>query len=75
MMTNDPCGSMATKHTLRMLGVSEAEIPHMRHISFRRRLSDWRLLLLSRILQSGKGDRKILEIQSNDGSDMNVLLF
>lgn len=54
MMKNDPCGSMATKHTLRMLGVSEAEMPHMRHISFRRRLSDWRFLLLSRMLQSAR---------------------
>ena len=52
----DPWGSMATKHTLRMLGVSEAEMPHIRHISFRRRLSDWRFLLLSRILQSGTWD-------------------
>lgn len=46
---------MATKHTLRMLGVSEAEMPHVRHISFSRRLRDWRFLLLSRILQSGRG--------------------
>lgn len=53
MMIKDPWGSMATKHTLRMLGVSEAEMPHIRHISFRRRLSDWRFLLLSKILQSG----------------------
>lgn len=53
MMIKDPWGSMATKHTLRMLGVSEAEMPHIRHISLRRRLSDWRFLLLSRILQSG----------------------
>lgn len=45
---------MATKHTLRMLGVSEAEMPHIRHISFSLRLSDWRFLLLSRILQSGR---------------------
>lgn len=45
---------MAIKHTLRMLGVSEAEMPHIRHISFSRRLSDWRFLLLSRILQSGR---------------------
>lgn len=54
MMKKDPWGSMATKQTLRMLGVSEAEMPHIRHISFSRRLSDWRFLLLSRILQSGR---------------------
>lgn len=54
MMKKDPWGSMATKHTLRMLGVSEAEMPHIRHISFSRRLRDWRFLLLSRILQSGR---------------------
>ena len=29
MMTKEPWGSMATRHTLRMLGVSEAEMPHM----------------------------------------------
>jgi len=58
MMINDPWGSMATKHMLRMLGVSEAEMPHIRHISFRRRLSDWRFLLLSRILQSGTSREK-----------------
>lgn len=53
MMIKDPCGSMATKHTLRMLGVSEAEMPHIRHMSFRRRLSDCRFLLFNRMLQSG----------------------
>lgn len=52
MMIKDPWGSMATRHTLRMLGVSEAEMPHIRHISFSRRLSDCKFLLLSRILQS-----------------------
>lgn len=62
MMIKDPWGSMATKHTLRMLGVSEAEMPHIRHISLRRRLSDWRFLLLSRILQSGTSRE-----QSNGG--------
>ena len=53
MMTKEPWGSMATRHALRMLGVSEAEMPHMRHISLSRRLRDCRFLLLSRMLQSG----------------------
>ena len=57
-MIKDPWGSMATKHTLRMLGVSEAEMPHILHISFRRRLSDWRFLLLSRILQSERQESR-----------------
>lgn len=60
MMTKDPCGSMATRQALRMLGVSAAEMPHILHVSFRRLLSDWRFLLLSRILQSREGQKKEL---------------
>ena len=52
MMTKDPCGSMATRQALRMLGVSAAEMPHILQVSFRRLLSDCRFLLLSRMLQS-----------------------
>lgn len=69
MITKDPCGSMATKQTLRMLGVSAAEMPHIRHISFKRRLSDCRFLRLSRILQSviseDKRDEKICKTNYN----------
>ena len=52
MMTKDPCGSMATRQALRMLGVSAAEMPHILQVSFKRLLSDCRFLLLSRMLQS-----------------------
>ena len=52
-MTKEPCGSIATRQALRMLGVSAAEIPHILHVSFSRLLRDCRFLLLSRILQSG----------------------
>lgn len=71
-MINDPWGSMATKHTLRMLGVSEAEMPHIRHISFSRRLSDWRLVLLSRMLQSGASTGKNKQVRNS--SALNALL-
>lgn len=54
MMTKDPWGSIATRQALRMLGVSAAEMPHILQVSFRRLLSDWRFLLLSRMLQSRK---------------------
>lgn len=53
MTTKEPCGSMATRQALRMLGVSAAEMPHILHVSFRRLLSDCRFLRLSRMLQSG----------------------
>lgn len=53
MMTKEPWGSIATRQALRMLGVSAAEMPHIRHVSFRRLLRDCRFLLLSRMLQSG----------------------
>lgn len=53
MMTKEPCGSIATRQALRILGVSAAEMPHILHVSFRRLLRDCRFLLLSRILQSG----------------------
>lgn len=53
-ITKDPCGSMATRQALRMLGVSAADIPHIRHVSFRRLLRDWRFRLLSKMLQSEK---------------------
>lgn len=46
---------MATRQVLRMLGESAAEMPHILHISFSLLLSDCRLRLLSRMLQSGEG--------------------
>ena len=58
MMTKDPWGSIATRQTLRMLGVSAAEMPHNLHVSLRRLLRDCKFLLLSRILQSGSGRRE-----------------
>lgn len=57
MMTKDPWGSMATRQALRMLGVSAAEMPHILHVSFSRLLRDCRFLLLSRMLQSGVGEK------------------
>lgn len=53
MMTKEPCGSIATRQALRILGVSAAEMPHILQVSFKRLLRDCRFLLLSRILQSG----------------------
>lgn len=54
MTTKEPCGSIATRQALRILGVSAAEMPHILQVSFRRLLRDCRFLLLSKILQSGK---------------------
>ena len=58
MTKKEACGSMATRQALRMLGVSEAEMPHMRHMSLRRLVSDCRRLRLSRMLQSGETDER-----------------
>lgn len=57
MTTKEPCGSIATRQALRMLGVSAAEMPHILQVSFRRLLRDCRFLLLSKILQSGEKQR------------------
>lgn len=57
MITKEPCGSMATRQALRMLGVSAAEMPHNLHVSFRRLLRDCKFLLLSRMLQSETSKR------------------
>jgi len=48
----DPCGSIATKQALRMLGESAAEIPHILHMSFSLLLRDCRFRRLSKQLQS-----------------------
>lgn len=51
-MTKDPCGSIATKQALRMLGESAADIPHIRHMSFSLLLMDCKFRRLSKQLQS-----------------------
>lgn len=65
MMTKDPWGSIATRQALRMLGVSAAEMPHILQVSFRRLLRDWRFLLLSRMLQSGKDSGSSLPVHGS----------
>lgn len=40
IIMKDPCGSIATKQALRMLGESAAEIPHILHMSFSLLLRD-----------------------------------
>lgn len=52
IIMKDPCGSIATKQALRMLGESAAEMPHILHISFSLLLRDWRFRRLSKQLQS-----------------------
>lgn len=62
MTTKEPCGSIATRQALRILGVSAAEMPHILQVSFRRLLRDCRFLLLSKILQSGKNNVCVCEL-------------
>lgn len=52
IIMKDPCGSIATKQALRMLGESAAEIPHILHMSFSLLLRDWRFRRLNKQLQS-----------------------